>query len=523
MRLTDLTPSRKHTGERPFQCHCNRRFSRLDNLRQHAQTVHVNEDIPGDSLAATGTRFQRQIRTDRVRPPGGRARSSTVGSQGSHSRGHSRNLSTSSISSAVSSYSNAPEPRRRPPPLMMAGDPSRGQAVEPTSSPKTPTSQYAQYAAESPGGYSTPTSTAYSTGPGSPNTGPHYSSPGRGLFAGPPPTRRLSVPSTGHPFVPGHSHSHSQPYLSPHTPSSTAYSNNSSLLTSPTSSTFSYSRADPTSAADAEWRRRTWHPTTYSYSGNVNSYGRPATSGLSYSQTPDAPQPHFTPNATAAAGPAPRLPGIESFDQVQHRPSTPPRRQPSPMHVDPRGQQGGFNPPPAPPPMSALRSHPSGPHHSRAHVSWDLGLHSTMNRLDLGGSPRDTSSWGRQTINEIQQAGSRPPPLSQPLSGSYGQPNHDSSHDAQPTTPTRNKRMGWYNGPPLLSSQGPAVARTSPEDSSSSEGVPTPGTSNPEYRPAIVHHDGYIEHHHPPGSSDGSSGVRHFIASESCDQIENFY
>lgn len=24
---------RKHTGERPFQCHCSRRFSRLDNLR----------------------------------------------------------------------------------------------------------------------------------------------------------------------------------------------------------------------------------------------------------------------------------------------------------------------------------------------------------------------------------------------------------------------------------------------------------------------------------------------------------
>ncbi|KAL1793947.1 hypothetical protein ACET3X_007368 [Alternaria dauci] len=56
---------RKHTGERPFQCHCSRRFSRLDNLRQHAQTVHINEDIPSESLAATGTRFQRQIRTDR--------------------------------------------------------------------------------------------------------------------------------------------------------------------------------------------------------------------------------------------------------------------------------------------------------------------------------------------------------------------------------------------------------------------------------------------------------------------------
>ena len=31
---------RKHTGERPFPCHCGKAFSRLDNLRQHAATVH---------------------------------------------------------------------------------------------------------------------------------------------------------------------------------------------------------------------------------------------------------------------------------------------------------------------------------------------------------------------------------------------------------------------------------------------------------------------------------------------------
>ncbi|KAF2805255.1 uncharacterized protein BDZ99DRAFT_574850 [Mytilinidion resinicola] len=35
----------KHTSERPFQCHCGRRFSRLDSLCRHAQTVHVDEDI----------------------------------------------------------------------------------------------------------------------------------------------------------------------------------------------------------------------------------------------------------------------------------------------------------------------------------------------------------------------------------------------------------------------------------------------------------------------------------------------
>ncbi|TDL18940.1 hypothetical protein BD410DRAFT_774505, partial [Rickenella mellea] len=34
---------RKHTGERPFSCHCGKQFSRLDNLRQHAQTVHADK------------------------------------------------------------------------------------------------------------------------------------------------------------------------------------------------------------------------------------------------------------------------------------------------------------------------------------------------------------------------------------------------------------------------------------------------------------------------------------------------
>ncbi|CAI4211755.1 unnamed protein product [Parascedosporium putredinis] len=78
-----------------------KKSQRLDNLRQHAQTVHINEDIPIDSLAATGSRYQRQIRTDRVRPTG-RARASTAGSVGGPIRGHSKSLSTSSITSMSS-------------------------------------------------------------------------------------------------------------------------------------------------------------------------------------------------------------------------------------------------------------------------------------------------------------------------------------------------------------------------------------------------------------------------------------
>lgn len=41
---------RKHTGERPFRCHCGKAFSRLDNLRQHAQTVHADMPERNESM-----------------------------------------------------------------------------------------------------------------------------------------------------------------------------------------------------------------------------------------------------------------------------------------------------------------------------------------------------------------------------------------------------------------------------------------------------------------------------------------
>ena len=42
--------SRKHTGERPFTCHCSKQFSRLDNLRQHAQTVHADKQDANERM-----------------------------------------------------------------------------------------------------------------------------------------------------------------------------------------------------------------------------------------------------------------------------------------------------------------------------------------------------------------------------------------------------------------------------------------------------------------------------------------
>jgi C2H2 transcription facotor len=492
---------RKHTGERPFQCHCNRRFSRLDNLRQHAQTVHVNEDIPAESLAATGTRYQRQIRTEKLRPAGGRARSGTLGSQSGHSRGHSRNLSASSIGSAASSYSTA-EARRRPPPLLMATDMSARPQLA-LERPGTPPSHYCGYSTNSPGGMTTPTSATYSANPSSPGYGSFMESPvsGTSRMAGyygtRTPGRRLSVPASANASQPPH-----HPFMNPLATSTSNYSNCPSSIASPTSSQFSYSRMEPgISPAEAELRRRTWHPSTYAGAGS--SYSRPATSGLSFSQTPDTLQSAPTPHATTAAGQAPRLPGIESFDQVQHRPSTPPRRQPSPMQVDTPPQptsfanHGTFHRPAAP--MSD---------HRRGHFSWDgshqgpfarPGLHTNLSR--------DAASWGQQTLSEIQNAASRPSTQST-ANDSYRPggkiiqnepPRQQALESSQPppTTPQRNKRLGWYNGRPSDATQAHQLARTSPEDSSSSEGVPTPGKSAAEIHPAIMHSNGYLEPHHP--------------------------
>ena len=298
----------------------------------------MNEEIPGDSLAATGTRFQRQIRTDRVRPPGPRSRASTVNSQGGHTKGHGRNLSTSSVGSTASTISRD-DGRRRPQPLMMAHDPAtRARLTIDTmrSQGSTPPNSYT-YANQASAGPSTPTSTTYSNGPGSPygsSIGSPMSTVSRsvGMWSGQPSARRLSVPSGANPFQGSQANIHGPPYFGPLSPTNpSSNSSNTSLFASPTSSTYSFSRQEPTTAAEAEWRRRTWHPSTYT------NWQRPATSGLSFYRTPDAPQPAFAPQASIAAGQSQRLPGIETFDQFSSRPQTPPR--PGTGHMQPLHRQ----------------------------------------------------------------------------------------------------------------------------------------------------------------------------------------
>lgn len=487
-----LTTGRKHTGERPFQCHCSRRFSRLDNLRQHAQTVHVNEDIPMDSLAATGTRFQRQIRTDRVRATTGRARATTAGSMGTPVRGHSKSLSTSSITSVSSVTSSVFSPRddmrRRPPPLVMA-DPRaatsyRSGALDNQYRPLTPTD------------YASPPSATFSNGPGSPHWGHAVVSPppshnrAQSMYVSGvrTPGRRLSVPSsTTNPFQSPQNATFGRALFSPgsmNASNSGLFSppNAGNVLASPTTSTTStWSRRDSTSTvSDEAWRRRTWHPDTREYNAINNSSAAAGGSHLShvisssqYQTPPTANVPLANP---AAQHTNLRLPGIESFDPIpRHRPSSPPRRAPSPMAID------SDNALIAGPPTSILRIHHepvADDRRTQINGQWDMPLHRNLTRLEIasGTSPRDgASAWASEASHAVmvqaeQSVGNahqrqlqpsvrfeddvRAPPSryggpdSAPAGYNRGHYHTVSAPSFNGSTPRHQKRQGWYQGPP---------------------------------------------------------------------------
>ncbi|KAK0648056.1 hypothetical protein B0T16DRAFT_325359 [Cercophora newfieldiana] len=454
---------RKHTGERPFQCHCSRRFSRLDNLRQHAQTVHCNEEIPMDSLAATGTRFQRQIRTDRVRQTGGRARASTAGSVGPV-RGHSKSLSTSSIASvsSIGSAYGANEVRRRPPPLVMAADPRARHSLE---SYRGPDGQY--YRPPSPSDFSTPTSATFSTGQGSPRWGSGVASPNsshsrsHSMYAGSrTPGRRLSVPSGGNPFQSPHGGNLRGPLFGSsglNIPNSGAYSpSQSSLLSSPTVSNSGWSRRDSVgSAADEAWRRRTWHPDTHNGTSRLSQVVTPSHFPPASLQLPLA-NPGNRPPQTL------RLPGIESFDPIPHRPLTPPRRNPSPMMIDSEHA----------PPRALLPSGEMGVGDRRdLAAQWDMGLHRGLTRLDINTPPKDNAGAWASEVNQAVQAQAEqarvapmqptvrfegeikpaqgPPTSAAPSTGppALGSRHHYTMSAPSISTPRESKRHGWYHGP----------------------------------------------------------------------------
>jgi len=382
------THDRKHTGERPFQCHCARRFSRLDNLRQHAQTVHVNEDIPIDSLAATGTRFQRQIRTDRVSKPG-RMRASTGGSMGAPARGHSKSLSTSSISSVGSTFSTREDPRRRPPPLIMA-ESRYSYAMD----------NY-PYRPPSPGDFSTPTSATFSTGQNSPRWG-SVASPSssharsHSMYVNSmTPGRRLSVPSGGIPFQSPNTPSFRHTILAPGSlggSNAAPFTPTSSVITSPTSSSFI--RRESVSSTE-DFRRRTWHPDSSNFIANVP--GSRLSNVVTPSQYPSPPQPQAPLPAQQPqnVNPPVRLPGIESFISLPHRPASTQRENgpPTAMNSEVARTRPLF------PPANAASSVES--EEKRNLSRWDMGLHKGLTRPDITPNlvqqVESVNSWARES------------------------------------------------------------------------------------------------------------------------------
>ena len=150
-----------------------------------------------------------------------------------------------------------------------------------------------------------------------------------------------------------------------------------------------------------------------------------------------------------AASQVTRLPGIESFDHV---PPSSNRQQGSPMMVDgsPR------------PPSSGRPS--------------DAGLHQNLTRLDITAANAPTEiQWQAAQMSQMPPHGYV---QAQPTTMAPQQMHQHSASMPEPVTPKRNKRQAWYGGP---------VTRPSPEDSGSSDGVPTPGTSQgTEFHPVIV-------------------------------------
>ncbi|KAK7416987.1 Up in starvation [Neonectria punicea] len=469
--IGDGTRSGKKKKSQRFYCvdypPCNLSFTRsehlarhirLDNLRQHAQTVHVNENIPIDSLAATGSRFQRQMRTDRVRQAGNRARASTGGSAGGPVRGHSKSLSTSSItsmSSVGSTYSTAADARRRPPPLVMA-DPRSRLSLE--SYRSAAEAAYNSYRPVSPSEFGTPTSATFSTGQGSPRWGSGVASPAsshsrsHSVYAtgSRTPGRRLSVPSGANPFQSPPSMSIGRPMFGPGPAGMVNASHagafpNGTLVSSPNAGPPQWPRRESISGmSDEAWRRRTWHPDSRNPNGNPSQLSTVVSQS---SVRPNPAPPIATPSNSQSTL---RLPGIESFDPILQRPATPPRRQPSPMMID-ESMRMMYQPP------------PEAPEERRNLNMYDASLQRGLGRLDINHStpPRDSAgAWASEVHKAVQAQAEQvrqnpptvrfeeqPPTYHAPKPAAASRALHQHTMSAPSTTSRDSKRHGWYHGP----------------------------------------------------------------------------
>ncbi|KAI7121806.1 hypothetical protein KC324_g18254 [Hortaea werneckii] len=141
---------------------------------------------------------------------------------------------------------------------------------------------------------------------------------------------------------------------------------------------------------------------------------------------------------------------------------------------------------------------------SSSHRGSDAGLHQGITRLDIAAANAPVEGqWHAVRPAAASQPGYFPPqPPPSTIAPHFIHHQHSASMP-EPVTPRRNKRQAWYGGPvqAYQQHQQPTYMshRPSPEDSGSSDGVPTPGTSQgTEYHPVIVHANG-LQEAYPPG------------------------
>ncbi|KAJ2970172.1 hypothetical protein NUW58_g9776 [Xylaria curta] len=163
----------------------------------------------------------------------------------------------------------------------------------------------------------------------------------------------------------------------------------SSVIPSPTSSI--YSRRESLSGTE-DWRRRTWHPDS-----NFNAKPPASRLGqLSHAypplQYPSPPQNHvhFPAQQQQQSNASVRLPGIESFGPVPHRPASPLKNVSSPMLIEPDVVH---------PRTLHPTTHATESEDKRSAANWDMNLHRGLIRLDItsNATPSDNASiWARE-------------------------------------------------------------------------------------------------------------------------------
>ena len=125
----------------------------------------------------------------------------------------------------------------------------------------------------------------------------------------------------------------------------------------------------------------------------------------------------------------------------------------------------------------------------------DAGLHQNLTSLDIAAANAPADQWQTVQPQQIAQQGyvNQQPVTVAPQQVQTMPP----SMTGPPITPRKNKRQAWYGGPVTPHSNNQAAQgthRRSPEDSGSSDGVPTPGTSQgTEFHPVIVNLSGNTE------------------------------